>query len=196
MIIKITNPDVLNFLERTGDRNSIHQKPLNLIPGMFYLHLASSIFTRPIKEVSITFKAPAKYPGSVEMEYHFKGDSQTFRFSTNREQLCDLTAKFNCTNPELNPRKIELICQIPGKLVDKFGEGVYMRQQMRFVSDNVKNARLKLKEKRARENLKVISTNYHSSDGSLIAEGSAIVGPKEALKEVLKSIKDSVQEAN
>src|SRR3989344_5099995 len=148
-IIKIESQEVQDFLGRTGDSNKLHQAPTNLLPGMFYLNLASGALLKPIRQLEIAFKNPTIYPCSVEMwDENYSGERKIL-FSDSGKQLCDITAKLGeskeCSgNPNLD--KIRLICSIPGELVKKLGEGVYIKQQIRFLIDNLQDARLEIQE--------------------------------------------------
>lgn len=150
---QVTKSNVMEYLEKFGDRNQYHQEPYKIIPGMFYLHLIEDMVQSPIKDITIKFRKPAKYPANLEVELAREDGKVLFNVTNQGEKNCSGSITLSEAHSP-NTSKFETLHRIPVELQQAFSsEAQYLSQTMEFLEPyNEKDSTLEFELVKLREN--------------------------------------------
>lgn len=167
---------VKRFLRRNKDESFLHQFPIEILPGMYYLHLASRKIENfmQISKVSLGFKGIRKYPIlGLEVIIERENGKQKFNFQDN-EELAGVEIEYAGNGITYdNIERLNLVRAIPGDLLRFTGElGAYMGQTLNFLEQPDENTIPQFNYLRKGTRNILIETKY-CSDGRVIATGRA-----------------------
>ncbi|MBS3072734.1 hypothetical protein J4477_02785 [Candidatus Pacearchaeota archaeon] len=109
---------IKEFLAIAQDTQPFHQPLERIMPGMFYVHMASQRTKRGIKGIEADFMGIRRYPLEGLIFIDYGKECAEYSFVSEKQILAKVKFYYD-GNPELNDERLKALYSLSGNLIEK-----------------------------------------------------------------------------
>lgn len=108
---------IKEFLAIAQDTQPFHQPPKRIMPGMFYVHMASQRTKRGIKSIEADFLGIRRYPLEGLIFIDYGKECAEYSFVSENQVLAKVKFCYD-EHPELNDERLKALYSLSGKFIE------------------------------------------------------------------------------